>query len=146
MLGTVAVREPQVVKDACKEFPGQVALGIDARGGKVAVQGWTETSEMTVIDLAKRMEDAGAAAIIYTDIDRDGAETGPNLEATLALADAVSTPVIASGGVSSLADLVGLRDAGGDKLDGVISGRAIYEGKIDPMQAVLILAGNDAAC
>lgn len=146
VLGTVAVREPQVVKDACKEFPGQVALGIDARGGKVAVQGWTETSEMEVIDLAKRMEDAGAAAIIYTDIDRDGAETGPNLEATLALADAVSTPVIASGGVSSLADLVGLRDASGDKLDGVISGRAIYEGKIDPMQAVLILAGNDAAC
>lgn len=146
VLGTVAVREPDVVKEACNNFPGQVAVGIDARGGKVAVQGWTETSDIMAAELAKRLEGVGVAAIIYTDIDRDGAETGPNIEATLALAEAIETPVIASGGVASLADLVGLREAAGDKLEGVISGRAVYEGSIDPMQAVLILAGDGQTC
>ena len=140
ILGTVAVRDPDLVLAACKAFPGQVALGIDAREGMVAVQGWAETTELEVVDLAKRFEDAGAAALIYTDIGRDGAMQGPNLEATMDLARAVSIPVILSGGVSSMDDLDAVMAAGADVLEGVISGRAVYDGRIDPATAVARLA------
>lgn len=139
ILGTVAVRDPDLVVDACKAFPGQVALGIDARDGYVAVQGWAEATELKTEELAKRFEDAGAAALIFTDIGRDGAMQGPNLDATLALADAVDIPVILSGGVSSMDDLESVRARGG-KLAGVISGRAVYDGRIDPGAAVQLLA------
>ncbi len=139
ILGTVAVRNPGLVKDAARAFPGKVAVGIDARGGMVAVEGWAETTDITALDLARKFEDAGVAAIIYTDIDRDGAMGGPNVEATAALANAVSIPVIASGGVSSMADLQALKDSGA-KLDGVISGRALYDGRIDPATAQGLLA------
>lgn len=140
ILGTVAVRDPDLVLAACKAFPGQVALGIDAREGMVAVQGWAETTELEVVDLAKRFEDAGAAALIYTDIGRDGAMQGPNLAATMDLARAVSIPVILSGGVSSMEDLDAVMAAGADVLEGVISGRAVYDGRIDPATAVARLA------
>ncbi|MGJ3261571.1 MAG: 1-(5-phosphoribosyl)-5-[(5-phosphoribosylamino)methylideneamino]imidazole-4-carboxamide isomerase [Rhodospirillales bacterium] len=139
ILGTVAVRDPDLVVEACKAFPGRVALGIDARDGFVAVQGWAEATELKTEALAKRFEDAGAAALIFTDIGRDGAMQGPNLDATLALADAVDIPVILSGGVSSMADLEAVRTRGG-RLAGVISGRAVYDGRIDPAQAVQLLA------
>lgn len=139
ILGTVAVRDPNLVLEACKTFPGHVALGIDARGGYVAVQGWAEATELKTEELAKRFEDAGASALIFTDIGRDGAMQGPNLEATLALADAVDIPVILSGGVSSMTDLEAVRERGG-KLAGVISGRAVYDGRIDPAEAVHLLA------
>lgn len=129
ILGTVAVENPGLVREAAKAFPGQVAVGLDARGGKVATRGWAEDTEMTVTDLAKAFEDAGIAAIIYTDIDRDGAMSGPNIAATEALARAVSVPVIASGGVSSMDDLIRLRDTG--VISGAISGRALYDGAID---------------
>ncbi|MCK5777472.1 MAG: 1-(5-phosphoribosyl)-5-[(5-phosphoribosylamino)methylideneamino]imidazole-4-carboxamide isomerase [Rhodospirillales bacterium] len=138
ILGTVAVRDPDLVVAACKEFPGQVALGIDARDGYVAVQGWAEATALKTEELAKRFEDAGAAALIFTDIGRDGAMQGPNLDATLALADAVDIPVILSGGVSSMEDLEAVRLRGG-KLAGVISGRAVYDGRIDPGAAVRLL-------
>ncbi len=139
ILGTVAVRDPDLVRQAAKAFPGQVAVGIDARAGMVAVEGWAETTDITALDLAHRFEDAGVAAIIYTDIDRDGALQGPNVQATADLARAVSIPVIASGGVSSMADLQALKDCGAP-LDGVISGRALYDGRIDVASAVLALA------
>ncbi len=139
ILGTVAVRDPDLVIEACKAFPGHVALGIDARGGYVAVQGWAEATELKTEELAKRFEDAGASALIFTDIGRDGAMQGPNLDATLALADAVDIPVILSGGVSSMADLEAVCERGG-KLAGVISGRAVYDGRIDPAEAVQLLA------
>ncbi len=144
ILGTAALRDPQLVKDACKRWPGRVAVGIDARDGRVAVQGWAEVSEVTVLDLALRFEDAGVAAIVYTDIGRDGAMEGPNLDATIALAKAVSTPIIASGGVSSMEDLVRLKKAGDGLLEGVISGRAVYDGMIDLTAAVRLLAGASA--
>jgi len=134
ILGTVAVEDPDLVRDAARAFPGQVAVGLDARNGKVATRGWAEETEMTVTDLAKAFEDAGIAAIIYTDIDRDGAMGGPNIAATDALARAVSVPVIASGGVSSLDDLIRLRDSG--VIAGAISGRALYDGAIDLAQAL----------
>ncbi|MEN8894420.1 1-(5-phosphoribosyl)-5-[(5-phosphoribosylamino)methylideneamino]imidazole-4-carboxamide isomerase [Planktotalea arctica] len=130
ILGTVAVENPDLVRQAAKAFPGQVAVGIDARAGKVATKGWAEETDVEVTDLARSFEDAGVAAIIYTDINRDGAMQGPNVEATAALARAVSIPVIASGGVSSLADLIALRDCGAG-LDGAISGRALYDGALD---------------
>jgi phosphoribosylformimino-5-aminoimidazole carboxamide ribotide isomerase len=137
ILGTVALKNPALVKDACKRFPGRIAVGIDAKGGKVAVEGWAETSDLSVLDLAMKFEDAGVAAIIYTDIDRDGVLAGPNVAATAALADAIKTPVIASGGVSSLDDLRALKAH--PKLEGVISGRAIYDGRIDVAQAIALL-------
>lgn len=140
ILGTVAVRDPDLVRAACKAHPGRVALGIDARDGLVAVEGWAETAEISALDLARRFEDAGAAAIIHTDIGRDGAMRGPNLDATLALAAAVSAPVILSGGVSSMADLEVAVARGGGILEGVISGRAIYDGRIDVGAAVALLA------
>ena len=139
ILGTAAVREPALVREAARAFPGRVAVGIDARAGMVAVQGWAETTDISALDLARKFEDAGVAALIYTDIDRDGAMQGPNVEATAALARAVSIPVIASGGVSSLDDLRALK-ACGAPLDGVISGRALYDGRIDLAEAVRVLA------
>ena len=138
ILGTVAVENPDLVRAAAKAFPGQVAVGIDARKGRVATRGWAEETEVQATDLAKSLEDAGVAAIIYTDIDRDGAMQGPNVEATAALARAVSIPVIASGGVSSLDDLIALRDCG-VALDGAISGRALYDGKLDIAEALAAL-------
>ncbi|SIS97803.1 1-(5-phosphoribosyl)-5-[(5-phosphoribosylamino)methylideneamino] imidazole-4-carboxamide isomerase [Roseivivax lentus] len=129
ILGTVAVENPALVRDAARAFPGKVAVGIDARGGKVATKGWAEETDVDATDLARSFEDAGVAAIIYTDINRDGAMGGPNIEATEALARAVSIPVIASGGVSSLADLEALRDTG--VIAGAISGRALYDGALD---------------
>lgn len=137
ILGTVAVENPALVRQAARAFPGQVAVGIDARGGKVATKGWAEETDVVATDLAKSFEDAGVAAIIYTDINRDGAMQGPNVEATAALASAVSIPVIASGGVSSLADLVALRDTG--LIAGAISGRALYDGALDLAEALSAL-------
>ncbi len=138
ILGTVAVENPDLVREAARSFPGQVAVGIDARGGKVATKGWAEVTDVDATDLAQSFQDAGVAAIIYTDIMRDGAMQGPNVEATADLARAVSIPVIASGGVSSLADLVALRDCG-VALNGAISGRALYDGAIDLGEALAIL-------
>ena len=138
ILGTVAVRDPDLVREAAKAFPGQVAVGIDARDGMVAVEGWAETTDVTATDLAKRFEDAGVAAIIYTDIDRDGAMQGPNVAATAALAHAVTIPVIASGGVSSMEDLQALKDCGAP-LNGAISGRALYDGRIEVGAATALL-------
>lgn len=137
ILGTVAVEEPGLVRAAARAFPGQVAVGLDARGGKVATRGWAEATELTVTELATAFEDAGIAAIIYTDIDRDGAMQGPNVAATEALARAVSIPVIASGGVSSLDDLRALKATG--VIAGAISGRALYDGAIDLATALDIL-------
>jgi len=139
ILGTAAVRDPGLVREAAAAHPGRIAVGIDARGGRVAVAGWAEATELGAVELARRFEDAGVAAIIYTDIDRDGAMQGPNVEATAALARAVSIPVIASGGVSSLADLAMLK-ASGAPLDGVISGRALYEGRLDLAAALRLMA------
>ncbi|WP_371054680.1 1-(5-phosphoribosyl)-5-[(5-phosphoribosylamino)methylideneamino]imidazole-4-carboxamide isomerase [Rhodosalinus sp. K401] len=139
ILGTVAVEQPELVREAARAFPGKVAVGIDARAGRVATRGWAEETEVEATDLARRFEDAGVAAIIYTDIDRDGAMGGPNVAATAALARAVSIPVIASGGVSSLDDLVALRDTG--VIAGAISGRALYDGKLDLKAALAALAG-----
>ncbi len=138
ILGTVAVENPDLVCEAARRFPGAVAVGIDARGGRVATKGWAEETDVEVTDLARRFEDAGVAAIIYTDIDRDGAMQGPNVAATAALARVVSIPVIASGGVSSLADLIALRDCGAP-LNGAISGRALYDGAIDLGEALRVL-------
>ncbi len=139
ILGTAAVEDPGLVRQAARAFPGRVAVGIDARGGRVATRGWAELTELDATELARRFEDAGVAALIYTDILRDGAMKGPNVAATAALAGAVSIPVIASGGVSSLADLEALRDCGA-ALDGVISGRALYDGAIELGAALELLA------
>lgn len=139
ILGTIALRDPDLVRAAAKAHPGRIAVGIDARDGRVAVEGWAETSATTATDLARRFEDAGVAAIIYTDIDRDGAMAGPNVEATAALAQAVTIPVIASGGIASLDDLKALK-ASGAPLNGAISGRALYEGRIDLAAAVRLLS------
>ena len=139
ILGTVAVENPALVREAARAFPGHVAVGIDARAGKVATKGWAEETNVDATDLAKSFEDAGVAAIIYTDILRDGAMKGPNIEATEALARAVSIPVIASGGVSSLTDLIALRDTG--VISGAISGRALYDGAIDLKEALKALKG-----
>jgi phosphoribosylformimino-5-aminoimidazole carboxamide ribotide isomerase len=139
ILGTVAVRDPALVKEAAKKFPGQVAVGIDARGGKVAVEGWAETSELDVVELAKRFEGAGVAAIIYTDIDRDGILAGINWDATLMLARAVSIPVIASGGLASMADISRMTALDAQVLAGAISGRALYDGRIDSREALALL-------
>jgi phosphoribosylformimino-5-aminoimidazole carboxamide ribotide isomerase len=139
ILGTIAVRDPALVKAACKHFPGRVAVGIDAKGGKVAVEGWAETSTLTAIDLARRFEDAGVSAIIYTDIERDGILKGLNLPATAELADATSIPVIASGGLASIDDVKALLRPEYKKLEGAITGRALYDGRIDPAEALALL-------
>lgn len=138
ILGTVAVENPALVREAAKAFPSHVAVGIDARNGFVATKGWATETDVQVTDLARSFEDAGVAAIIYTDINRDGAMQGPNIESTAALANAVSIPVIASGGVSSIADLQALK-ACGAPLDGAISGRALYDGAIDLAEALAVL-------
>lgn len=142
ILGTVAVRDPELVKEACRKFPGKVAVGIDAKGGKVAVEGWAEASSLGVIELARKFEGAGVAAIIYTDIDRDGVLAGINWDSTIDLAEAVSIPVIASGGLASLADIVRMTMPDARKLEGAISGRALYDGRIDPAEALAILRGE----
>ncbi len=140
ILGTVAVRDPGLVREACRAFPGRVAIGIDARGGKVAVEGWAETSELSALELARRFEDAGAAAIIHTDIERDGVLRGLNVEASLKLARAVSVPVIASGGLASLDDIRRLLEPDCGILEGAISGRALYDGRLDWREALAMLA------
>jgi phosphoribosylformimino-5-aminoimidazole carboxamide ribotide isomerase len=137
ILGTAAVEDPGLVRAAARAFPGQVAVGLDAREGRVATRGWAEATDLAVTDIARRFEDAGIAAIVYTDIARDGVMQGPNVEATAALARAVSVPVIASGGVSSLADLAALKATG--VIAGAISGRALYDGAIDLAQAIALL-------
>ena len=142
ILGTVAVRDPALVKAACTRFPGRIAVGIDAKGGKVAVEGWAETSELTAIDLARRFEDAGVAAIIYTDIDRDGVLKGLNLPSTVELARSTSMPVIASGGLASIEDVKALLLPENAMLEGAITGRALYDGRIDPAAALALLAGR----
>ena len=138
ILGTVAVENPNLVREAANKFPNQVAVGIDARNGRVATKGWAEETDVLATDLARSFEDCGVAAIIYTDINRDGAMQGPNIESTADLAKSVSIPVIASGGVSSLQDLIALRDCGAN-LNGAISGRALYDGAIDLNTALAVL-------
>ncbi len=137
ILGTAAVQDPDLVRSAARAFPGRVAIGIDARDGRVATQGWATETDLDATDLARRFQDAGVAALIYTDIDRDGAMQGPNVAATEALARAVSIPVIASGGVASLSDLIALRDTG--VIAGAISGRALYDGALDLAAAIAAL-------
>ena len=142
ILGTAAVRDPDLVKSACRAFPGRIAVGIDARNGKVAVEGWAQASSLGVVELAQRFEGAGVAAVIYTDIDRDGILAGINWGATIALAEAVGIPVIASGGLASLDDIRRLTWPDARKLDGAISGRALYDGRIDAAAALAILRGD----
>jgi phosphoribosylformimino-5-aminoimidazole carboxamide ribotide isomerase len=139
ILGTVAVRDPALVKEAAARFPGRVAVGIDARSGKVAVEGWAETSALDVLELARRFEGAGVAAIVYTDIDRDGVLAGINWESTLTLARAVTIPVIASGGLASMADIERLASPDAQVLEGAITGRALYDGRIDARRALAML-------
>ena len=145
ILGTIAVRDPDLVRAACKKFPGKIAVGIDAKGGKVAVEGWAETSELTAVDLAGQFEDAGVSAIIYTDIDRDGVLMGLNIPSTLELGRSVSIPVIASGGLADINDIKRMLEPDCAILEGAISGRALYDGRIDPTQALkLIKEARDA--
>jgi phosphoribosylformimino-5-aminoimidazole carboxamide ribotide isomerase len=139
VLGTAAVRNPALVREAARDFPGCIAVGIDARDGKVAIEGWAETSEMTVLDLARRFEDAGVAAIVHTDISRDGELEGLNLDATAELARAVSIPVIASGGLSGIEDVKRLLEPRYKMLEGAIAGRALYDGRLDPREALALL-------
>jgi phosphoribosylformimino-5-aminoimidazole carboxamide ribotide isomerase len=141
VLGTVAVRNPSLVKEASKKFPGRIAVSIDSREGLVAVEGWRETSTMRTLDLALDMEQAGVVAIVFTDINRDGAMGGINLEATVDLAFALTTPVIASGGVSSLEDIVAVKREEKSGIGGVICGRALYDGRVDPAAALAVMNG-----
>jgi phosphoribosylformimino-5-aminoimidazole carboxamide ribotide isomerase len=141
IIGTAAVRDPELVKGAAKQFPGRVAVGLDARDGKVAVEGWAETSQVTALEIARRFEDAGVAAIIFTDIARDGLLKGLNLDATIELAERISIPVIASGGFASIDDVRALLAPRAGKLAGAIAGRALYDGRLDP-QAALALIRN----
>jgi phosphoribosylformimino-5-aminoimidazole carboxamide ribotide isomerase len=146
IIGTAAVRDPPFVKQAARDYPGKIAVGLDARDGKVAVQGWAETSELSVLDIARRFEDVGVAAIIYTDIARDGLLTGLNIDATIALGEAISIPVIASGGLASIDDIKALLSPRAVKLEGAIAGRALYDGRLDAAQALaLIRAAKTAA-
>jgi phosphoribosylformimino-5-aminoimidazole carboxamide ribotide isomerase len=146
IIGTAAVRDPPFVKQAARDYPGRIVVGLDARDGKVAVEGWAETSEVTALDIARRFEDAGVAAIIYTDIARDGMLQGLNLEATVALADAITIPVIASGGFASIADVKALLEPRARRLEGAIAGRALYDGRLDAAEALaLIRAARKAA-
>ena len=146
IIGTAAVRDPPFVKQAARDYPGQVAVGLDARDGRVAVEGWAQTSDVSALDIARRFEDVGVSAIIYTDVARDGMLTGLNLDATLALAEAVRIPVIASGGLASLADVQALLEPRAGKLAGAIAGRALYDGRLDSAAALkLIRAARRAA-
>jgi phosphoribosylformimino-5-aminoimidazole carboxamide ribotide isomerase len=142
IIGTAAVRDPAFVKAAAQRYPGRVAVGLDARDGKVAVAGWAETSALAADDVARRFADAGVAAIVYTDISRDGLLKGLNLDATIALADRVAIPVIASGGLASLEDVKALLAPRAKKLAGAIAGRALYDGRLDPAQALALIHGN----
>ena len=144
IIGTAAVRNPDLVKEAAKKFPGRVAVGLDARDGKVAVEGWAEVSELTVLDIAQRFEDAGVAAIIYTDVARDGMLKGINWDATIALADAISIPVIASGGLASIEDVKTMLTPRAKKLEGAIAGRALYDGRLDPTEALALIRAKKA--
>jgi phosphoribosylformimino-5-aminoimidazole carboxamide ribotide isomerase len=139
IIGTAAVRDPPFVKQAARDFPGRVAVGLDAREGNVAVEGWAATSELSALDIAKRFEDAGVAAIIYTDIARDGMLKGLNFDATIALADAISIPVIASGGLASIEDVKRLLEPRAKKLAGAIAGRALYDGRLDAAEALRLI-------
>ena len=145
VIGTAAVRDPELVKGAAKKFPGRVAVGLDARDGKVAVEGWAETSQVTAFEIAQRFEDAGVAAIIFTDIARDGLLMGLNLDATIALAERVSIPVIASGGFASIDDVKALLAPRAKKLTGAIAGRALYDGRLDPAAALALIRNARAA-
>ncbi len=140
ILGTLALRNPDVVREACRRFPGRIAVGIDARGGRVAVEGWAETSELSVLEMARRYEDAGVAAIIHTDIDRDGILTGLNLPATAELARSTSIPVIASGGLAGIDDVRALLHPEHAMLEGAIAGRALYDGRLDAREALALLS------
>jgi phosphoribosylformimino-5-aminoimidazole carboxamide ribotide isomerase len=139
IIGTAAVRDPPFVKQAARDYPGKIAVGLDARDGKVAVEGWAETSELTVLEIAKRFEDVGVAAIIYTDIARDGLLKGLNLDATIALADAISIPVVASGGLASIDDIKAMLEPRAAKLAGAIAGRALYDGRLDAEEALQLI-------
>ncbi len=145
IIGTAAVRDPALVKEAAKAFPKRIAVGLDARDGKVAVQGWAETSELAALEIARRFEDAGVSAIIYTDIARDGLLKGLNLDATIALADAISIPVIASGGLASIEDVRRLMEPRAKKLEGAIAGRALYDGRLDAAEALRMVRAARAA-
>ena len=139
IIGTAAVRDPALVKAAARRFPGRVAVGLDARDGKVAVEGWAQTSELSALEIAERFEDAGVAAIIYTDISRDGLLTGLNLDATIALAEAIAIPVIASGGLASITDVKAMLEPRARKLEGAIAGRALYDGRLDAAEALRLI-------
>jgi phosphoribosylformimino-5-aminoimidazole carboxamide ribotide isomerase len=139
IVGTAAVRDPDLVKAAARGNPGRVAVGLDARDGKIAVEGWSKTSALSVLEVARRFEDAGVAAIVYTDVNRDGMLQGLNLDATIALAANISLPVIASGGLASLADVRALLEPRAQKLEGAIAGRALYDGRLDPAAALSLL-------
>ena len=145
IIGTAAVRDPALVREAAAQFPGKVAVGLDARDGKVAVQGWAESSELSALDIARRFEDAGVAAIIYTDIARDGMLKGLNLDATVALADAVSIPVIASGGLASIEDVKAMLEPRARKLEGAIAGRALYDGRLNAAEAFTLIRAARSA-
>jgi phosphoribosylformimino-5-aminoimidazole carboxamide ribotide isomerase len=145
IIGTAAVRDPELVKTAAKQFPGRVAVGLDARDGKVAVEGWAETSEVTALEIAQRFEDAGVAAIIFTDIARDGLLKGLNLDATIALAERISIPVIASGGLASIEDIKAMLVPRAKKLAGAIAGRALYDGRLDAAAALKLIRNARAA-
>jgi phosphoribosylformimino-5-aminoimidazole carboxamide ribotide isomerase len=140
IIGTAAVRDPPFVKQAARDYPGQIAVGLDARAGRVAVGGWAETSELSALDIARRFEDVGVAAIVYTDIARDGMLQGLNLDATIALADVISIPVIASGGLASIEDIRALLSPRARKLAGAIAGRALYDGRLDAVEALKLIS------
>ncbi|MBV9261191.1 MAG: 1-(5-phosphoribosyl)-5-[(5-phosphoribosylamino)methylideneamino]imidazole-4-carboxamide isomerase [Pseudolabrys sp.] len=145
IIGTAAVRDPALVKEAAKKFPGRIAVGLDARDGRVAVQGWAKVSQLTALDIARRFEDAGVSAIIYTDIARDGLLKGLNLDATIALAEAVNIPVIASGGLASINDIKALLVSRARKLAGAIAGRALYDGRLDAAEALRLIRAAKTA-
>ena len=145
IIGTAAVRDPELVKSAAKKFPDRVAVGLDARDGKVAVEGWARTSQVTALEIAQRFEDAGVTAIIFTDIARDGLLKGLNLDATIALAERISIPVIASGGFASIEDVKALLEPRARKLAGAIAGRALYDGRLDPAAALALIRNARAA-
>jgi phosphoribosylformimino-5-aminoimidazole carboxamide ribotide isomerase len=142
ILGTVAVRDPDLVREACRAFPGRIAVGLDARGGRVAVEGWAETSDLSAPDLVARFDDAGVVAVIYTDIDRDGVLQGLNLEATVRLARATAIPIIASGGLSSIDDIRALLRPENAILEGAVSGRALYDGRLDAAEALALIRSS----
>ncbi len=145
IIGTAAVRDPDLVREAARKFPARVAVGLDARDGKVAVEGWAETSQLSALDVARRFEDAGVAAVIYTDIARDGLLKGLNLDGTIALADALAIPVIASGGLASLDDVRALLEPRAARLGGAIAGRALYDGRLNPAAALALITAHGGA-